>query len=219
VAGFFISMSQTLLDIANSALVKLGGRTIPAFPSSATKEGELVSARLLPCLRQMTRSHVWAFLKAYTMLNVPTPSTLTPWSHQHTLPANLGRIVSVTVGSFRVAYERIGNAIHTYNDAVRLRYIRNPVTSGESADTYPDDFAETLACYLAADICRSLTQDSEMRAEMLQQYDGLLRQARFNGAVERSLMAIEGEEWNESRDYWNDWAPSGQHNAVPPEGV
>lgn len=219
VVGFFF-MPQTALQICNSALIKIGGRTVPTYGNTDTKEGELVAEAFPRILGYMTRNHVWGFLKKIATLTSATATTVVPWSWIHDLPTDLGRILSVVDASdVHVHYEIIGSTIYTADNPVVLRYIRlipsenfvaiaydagPPEVAAEAAFQFPDDFAEACACLLAADICVSLTQNSDMRAEMLQMYEGHLRTARFNGAVERSLVTIEADDWIATRGTYGD---------------
>lgn len=201
-------MPQTTLQICNSALIKIGGRAIDTYGGTASKEATLTTARFTPCLNAMIRGHVWAFLKKVAVcISTTTADSLAPvdevvWSYVHELPLDLGRILEVTdANQASLSYERVGSALLTNDDRIILRYIRRVDPSEYATYGFPDDFAEALACYLAADVAVSLTQDSGLRQMMLSEYEGLIRTARFNGAVERSSMSITVfDSWLNSRD-------------------
>lgn len=197
-------MAQTPLQICNSAILKLGGRTIAAYGNTSTKEGQLVTEAFPRVLSQMLRGHVWGFAKVVTEVAGTADASVSPWTRRHALPTNptIARILSIVVEEEPIEFERVGDNIHTRNESIVIRYVRNfdPTTSGL---TFPDDFAEALSCYLAAEISLSLTQNSDLRADFFEKYLMLLRDARFNGAVERQPLAIEADStWLNARLSW-----------------
>lgn len=193
-------MPQTLLDIANSALVKVGSPLISSL-LLATKPAELANARIRPVRNMILRNHVWAFARSYAS---PTPaaSTIDRWSYAYTLPALCLRILSVTSGEdgSRInEYEIIGRVIYCNADNLFLRFIEEPDPADEATETYPDDFAEAVASYLASELSIPLFDSPERRKQWIEQYGMNLRYARFNGAVEQPLSAINQSEWIDSR--------------------
>lgn len=212
-------MPQTPTQLCNSALLKIGGRTVTSYTGDTTKEGELVQEQFPKTLHQMCRSHVWHFLKTFTSLTGTADANTDNWSFVVTLPTNCLRILSVSVERHVIQYERMGNVIYTNDETVMLRYVRKPVlvaipySAGPpevlavAADEFPDDFAEACACYLAADISVSLTQNADLRTQMLQMYEGLVRQARFNGACELPDQEIQATAWIDSRVSYGDTNP------------
>ena len=98
-------MPQTALEICNSALTKIGGRTISTYGDTSTKEAFLVTARFQPILETITRNHVWGFLKEITTLTSTTATTLVPWLWIHTLPSDLARLLSVRYNGYDIDTE------------------------------------------------------------------------------------------------------------------
>lgn len=200
-------MPQTALQICNSALVKIGGAAITAYGGTSSKEARLTTDSFPRSINLLTRSHVWAFLKKISTLTSVTTTTIFPWGYVQTLPSDLGRILAVTDASGSpIDYERVAATILTIESSAVLRYTANPIVPGTpTATEFPDDFAEALACYIAADICVSLTQNDDFRQGMLVQHEGLMRAARFNGACERSDYGITADYWLNSRDTYDSY--------------
>ena len=187
-------MPQTTLQVCNSALLKLGGRTIAAFGSSTIKEEQLTTEQFPKCLGFLVRSHVWHFLKTIDQLTGGTATTQDQWSFIHTLPTDCVRILRVSVNDIDIDYEQVGNTIYAQYDDVDLRYVAMPNYS-DVATKYPDDFAEALAYLLASDLVVSLTQNPDMIRTLREGYLESLRTARFNGAVEMSLQGVTADSW------------------------
>lgn len=212
-------MPQTPTQICNSALLKIGGRTVTSYTGDTTKEGTLVQEQFPKVLHSVARSHVWHFLKDYETLTGTASTTVLPWSHYAALPADCLRILSVGVNNYNVPYEQMGDTLWLRDDEVFLRYIRKPVlvaiaydagppeVVAVDADEFPDDFAEAVACALAADISVSLTQNADLRQQMLVQYTEAVRMARFHGACEVSDTQIGADEWLNARDSYGDSNP------------
>lgn len=208
-------MPQTALQICNSALIKLGGRVIPSYGYTATKEGELVTEQFPKVLNTISRGHVWSFLKTVATLSSGTVTTLDSWGYTHTLPSDLGRILDVSINAQNIEYERMGTVIYTIYDDVVLRYVRlvpaanyvdiapvvgPPAVAAQSAFAFPDDFSECVACALAGDIAVSLTQNKDLHDVALMTYQRALADARFNGSVENSDIVIDATGWLHAHD-------------------
>lgn len=212
-------MPQTPTQICNSALLKIGGRTVSSYTGDTTKEGTLVQEQFPKTLHYVCRSHVWHFLKTFADLTGVATTSLSPWTHTVTLPADCLRILSVSVENYAVPYEQHGSTLYVRDAEVTLRYIRQPVLAAVAddpeteeneavaADTFPDDFAEAVAYRLAGDISVSLTQNADLKQLMYTEYMEAIRTARFNGACEIADQTIPATEWLDSRDSYGDTNP------------
>lgn len=192
-------MSQTALQICNSALIKIGAKTITSL-DDGSKPAELCTARY-PTLRDMLlRDHVWSFSKAAVTLSaLAEASPVYPWDYQLQLPSDCARIVGLSVEDNELQFERIGQILHVKEDEADLRYIQN-FSDVDDGFAFPDDFAEVLANLLAAEIAVSLTQTQSLRDDYLNMYQERLRQARFNGAVERNDQPVTSSSWTDAHD-------------------
>lgn len=194
----------TALQICNSALIKLGAKTISALTGLTTKEYDVCVAQYPRLRNALLKNHVWTFAKVVddAMVTSAAASLTELWSWRHTIPTSVpvGRILSFsTLDDQEIPYERVGGYIFSNNEEVRLRYVRT-YDAVDDGVTFPDDFGEALANLLAADLCISLTQNQSLRDTYLQMYERAISQAKFNGAVEESILQSRSEDWVAAHD-------------------
>lgn len=191
---------MTALQICNSALIKLGAKTISALTGLTTKEYDLCVERYPRLRNALLKSHVWAFAKVIdeSMTSAANATTLVEiWDWKHTLPTTIpvGRILSVTtLDDIPIPFEVVAGYLYANEQSVRLRYTRT-YTAVDDAAALPDDFGEALSNLLAADICVSLTQNQGMKDGLLQAYQSSLATARFNGAIETYPVQGASDDW------------------------
>lgn len=107
----------------------------------------------------------------------------------------MARILSISIEDEPVEYEQIGTRIHALHGlGIDLRYVRGFTVLDDGAG-FPDDFGETLANLLAAELAVSLMQNQSLRDTYLNMYAERLGQCRFNGAVERYILPEEASTW------------------------
>lgn len=189
----------TALQICNSALIKLGAKTISALTGLTTKEYDLCVAQYPRLRNAVLRNHTWAFAKIVddAMTTAAAVALDEVWSYRHTLPTTvpIARIISVTsLDDYPIPYERVGAYLYSNEEEPRIRYVRS-YTEVDDAATFPDDFGEALAALLAAEMAVSLTQNQSLRDTYLQQYQAAISQARFNGAIEDADVPTVSEDW------------------------
>ena len=178
----------TALQICNSALIKLGAKSISALTGLTTKEYDLCVAQYPRLRNALLRGHPWAFAKVVTdsLTTIAADAMTETYSYKHTIPTStpVARILSFTNSdNVSVDYEIVGAYIYSNEETPRLRYIRS-YTAVDDGATFPDDFAEALANLLAAEMSVSLTQNQSLRDTYMQAFAYALSQARFNGAIE-----------------------------------
>lgn len=193
-------MPQTLIQVANAALLKIGARVVASLTEN-TKEASVVNARIRPVRDMLLRGHTWT---AFRKISAPSavPSDLAPWVSYFSIPADCLRILGVyqdnTLQSV-CRHDIVGSRIYAYTESLRLLYVRLPQAAAESEELYPDDFAEAWACYLAAEISTALFDSPDRRQTWLDQYQVVLRHARFTGAVEQADMGLLSSDWLSAR--------------------
>jgi hypothetical protein len=148
----------------------------------------------------LLRDHVWAFSKKFATLSaLGDASEVTPWEYQFQLPPDCARIGAVTVEDNLIEFERVGDRLHTMEDEIDLRYHRN-FSDVDDGFAFPDDFAEVLASFLAAELAMSMTQTQALRDTYLGEYQERLAAARHNGAVERNDKPVASSSWMDAHD-------------------
>jgi hypothetical protein len=203
-------MPQTRLQVANSALIKIGAPPIYNF-SQESAHATAVYQRISPVRDMMLRSHTWTAFRSITGTLTGTASNVASWAFYYSLPADFLRLLRVEVPGTHIhvdRYDLVGSRIYADVETLVLTYIRKPSDDSDTpgfvgpviVESYPDDFAEAWACYLAAEIATTVfgTQDYRRR-DWMEQYQMLLRQARFNGAVEQASTGLTADSWLDSR--------------------
>lgn len=134
-----------------------------------------------------------------TLSALSTASPVYPWTYQIQIPGNVARILGVSVDDHEVEYEQVRSILHTQDEEITLRFGVN-FTNEADGFTFPDDFAETVANLLAAELAISLMQSPDLRNTYLDMYLDRLRQCRFNGAVEQPPIVRSGSSWADAHD-------------------
>lgn len=194
-------MSQVALTICNSAMFKLGARQVVGF-NDGTPEADACKIRYPFCRNLLLRDHTWAFDRRFITLPAmpPSPAPLpTRWTQRHQLPPDAGKLISVKKDDCEVQFEQMGSVIYSNHTPLEVRFGIN-YTAVDDGVQFPDDFAETLALYLALDTCLLLTQNPGLRQSLEGQYHRRLAQARNNGAVELAAMSVTESDWLAAHD-------------------
>ena len=185
-------MAASKVEIANSALIKIGAAPILSF-DDATKEARLVKHRYIPGLRACLRSHIWNFaLKRLSL----APTATTPafkYTYEFALPADFVRALDVSDGDQDYRMEN-GKILANTNELEFLYVYQN-----EETPTYDALFDEVLANYLAWDLSYALTQSMSVKRDCWEAYRESLRQARSVNAKEEIHEAMDAEYWDLAR--------------------
>lgn len=115
------------------------------------------------------------------------------WTFKHALPTDSLRLLHVNNDSGE--WRREGDYILANEDSLEVQIIQD-VTDYDEMDP---DFLEALAYYLAWEICYRVTQNQNLKAQMLEDYGAVVRRARFVESTEDSPKQIEAEDWLDAR--------------------
>lgn len=189
----------TALQICNSALIKVGAKTISALTGLTTKEYDLCVAQYPRLRNALLRNHTWSFAKVVdeALTTVAADAMTTVWTYKHTLPTTvpIAKILAVTSpDDFPVDYEVVGAYFYSNEEDPRLRYVRS-YTAVDDGATFPDDFGEALANLLAAELAIPLTQSQSLRDTYMQAFGYAISQARFNGVIESTAYHGTSDDW------------------------
>lgn len=170
-------MASTL-DIANSALAKLGA--IPLIDiNDGSKEGDLCTARFPMCRDYVLREHPWkCAIKRMALSPLLTPpladpNAMTQYQYAYQMPSDFIRYAKDD--DDRLQFQVEGNTLLTNDTNVVLRYIWRV----NDTTIFDSHLAECIAWYLAQDIALSLTQNTLIADRMTKQYVGFLKRATF----------------------------------------
>lgn len=206
-SGAFNFMPQNITQIANSALIKLGSNPVSVL-TETTREARLVLERLIPIIHRVLRDHAWHFAAQAVALSPVSPQVaLGRWAYSFLIPVQCLRIRSLqSIGDSPMSiteYEILGDRIYTNESALFLRYTDQMILTHETPVRFPDDFADTVAAFLAYEISPSITSALPLRDDLLSLANRNLSFARFNGAVEVPQYKLDDSAWLDSRLTWN----------------
>jgi hypothetical protein len=200
-------MPQNLTQIANSALIKLGANPVSVL-TETSREARLVLERIVPVIHRVLRDHAWNFaLQTVTLAPIAPSVPLSKWLYAFQIPPACLKMRSLhTTSDYPTQvteYEIIGDRIYANLDSLFLRYTDQYIFNQESPVRFPDDFADTVAAFLAHEISPSLTSSLPLRDDLLSLANRNLSFARFNGAVEVPQYKLDDSSWLDSRLNWN----------------
>ena len=187
------------VDICNSALIKLGAERINALTDD-NKRARLCQEQYPKILLRVLRSHPWKFAMKRSKLS---PISVTPefgTGNYFEQPLDCIRIVGVmadydTTKTTEYHYTVEGRQIISELDVINLKYITKNVPEAY----FDEDFKEAMACALAHDLAYAINQSSSQKAELFQEYDFWIAQARSHGAMEITVENLEFDTWTGSR--------------------
>lgn len=183
------------VDIANSALVKVGSEPIMDL-NEDKKSARLCKNRIYQCLKIVLRMHPWNCVTERVEL---APLATTPehtFDYEHQLPSDCLRVISIN--PINEDDYRIENGkISTDTQTVELTYIKDP---GEELGRLDVLCAEAVACYLAWDICFPLTESRALKNDIWNDFDKILKRAKSIDAKEDPYLEVEAELFIESRE-------------------
>ena len=185
-------MAETVIEVCNSALMKLGAQSILSLADNTT-EARACNLRITPCRRVVLRRHPWNFATARIITAPIVGEPPFEFAYSHQLPATCLRVLAI--GPNDIGYRIEGRNILTDSDTVELKYI-NDITDPTIWDQL---FGEALACYLAWDLSYKITQKEGVRRELWDAYLLALRDARSVDAQEERDHELTADLFIESR--------------------
>ena len=198
-------MPDSWVQVANSALTKLGDSLIVSFDDDSPRAA-LVKERYQPARDHVLRMHPWnCAMKRVSSANLSSPAPAFDYTYYHSLPDDWLR--TIFIGPDGTDYRIEGRYIATDATELEHRYIRR-VSDPTEIDTL---CGEAIAFYLAWDICTRLQQNGEIKQEMWNGFQAMLRTAKTVDAQEEPTKELRANEWLDSR--WGDAGFSRAHNS------
>lgn len=184
--------------IMNSALIKLGAERIIS-PDDANNRARLCKEQYPKVRDELIRSHPWNFAISFISLAAisPTPSDIFGYTTVFQLPTNCLRVLETDLG-FDDQWEEIeGRRIAANVSTLKVKYIKKVV----DVTSYDDNFCETLAWALAADIAYALTQSQAAVEGAVKNFEAKLKVTRSFDAQVGSVRRVVADDWLTSRRY------------------
>jgi hypothetical protein len=170
-------MATDIVEIANSALAKIGGASIVSL-DDGSRESNLVKLRYNPVRRIVLRMHPWNCAIERTLL---APLAETPefgFDNIFQLPSQCLRLIEIS--PLDVFYRIEGRKILANETSLELRYVKDETDVSKLDEL----LSEAIACYLAWDMAFALTQSNTAREFAWKQFETIKRQAKSIDAQE-----------------------------------
>jgi hypothetical protein len=195
------SSATTEVDLANMALTMLGQQPINDLTDNNNR-ANLVDKRLADVRDSVLRAHQWNCCIKRASLSKDATAPVWGFSGRYQLPTDFIRIVSLENDAveYRIEAGNQGDTPELYivtdSEDMNILYVAN-ITDVSQMDS---SLKQAVATRLAADIAVAVTGDTAQEAAMMQKYELLLMEARFEDSVAHSsLETIRGGEWISSR--------------------
>ena len=178
-------------DICNSALVKLGAERINNI-NEDNKRARLCLEQYEKIKQRVLRSHNWTCAIKRSVL--PKLVSVLAFGEENLFqkPLDCLRIVSISVDS---PYKLEGDKILSYENELQISYI----TSTTPEEKFDACLREAIACALAADLCYAINQSNNMKAQLLQEYEFWIGEARSFNSQEITPDNYLFDTWSDSR--------------------
>lgn len=171
-------MAQSQVDVANSALQRLGAAQITSL-SDSSAEARAVSVAYDGNRRDELRAFPWNFTIARVQLAPDATAPAFDYKYAFTMPADCLRVLrpADTFCDWQIEGRKI--LTNNYNP-LNLRYIRDVTDEGQWDSSFYNIFAITLAI----DMCEKLTQSTSKKQLLLAEYKEAIADAKLSDAIE-----------------------------------
>lgn len=182
----------TSVEVANSALAKIGAATIASLDDD-TKEARLCKLRLNPIRKIVLRMHPWSSARDRALLAPLLETPAFGFTKAFQLPIGCLRLISITPDD--IEYRIEGRKILCDQSSLEVRFIRDEVDFTQLDEL----LSEAIACYLAWDIGFPITQSNVVVDRCWKQFETIKRQAKSTNAQEERDYHLTAEAFLDSR--------------------
>lgn len=186
-------MPLSWVEVANSALVKIGTGVISGF-NDLNKAEKLTKIRYPKARDIVLRLHPWnCAIRRVNSSPLTSPTPAFGYTYYHLLPAQSLRVLDI--GPTGIDYKIEGRYVATDESLLEIKYITR-----EDDPTQIDDLcAECIALYLAWDLCEAFQQTTEKKASLWNDFKMMLPQAKSVDGKEDPTQGLEANLWLDSR--------------------
>jgi len=204
-------MSQSVVDICNSALSMVGAASIMSLTDNS-REARVCNLQYDSNRRDELRKHYWNFALKRVSLAPDTAAPAFDYAYQFTLPPDCLRIAipndayldwqlegrKILTNSIKSPFS--SNVVNsqgvvvttaTVSPQLNLKYVSD-VTD---ATQFDPSFYNVLTISLAVDICETLTQNSGKKRDLKQDYKDAVVEARTADAFENLPADAPDDAW------------------------
>lgn len=171
---------MTRLDVINAALMKVG---LPLAADIGDADWNAASV-FGPVADQVLRSFSWGFASRFAALRRAPDCPASGFRHAYHLPQDCLRVIDArqheTLRAPRARFVVAGRMLHCNVSPCNCRY----VCRLHDTELWPEDFADAVACRMAAEIASLSAQYQGMVPGLVQMYQLSLAQAQAVDATE-----------------------------------
>lgn len=180
-------MATSSLEIANSALIKIGAERIVAM-SDNNARALIMSEQYDKCRRRLLIAHPWNFAIRRLELGENATTPINQWAHAYDLTTTVLRVLEINDDS-SAQWVVEGRQVLSDESECIIKYIYD-VTDTTQFSKY---FEEVLALLLAADTAMTLKNNATHAANLYAAYKQALSEARTFDAQEGSNLQVEAD--------------------------
>lgn len=186
-------MVLTETDVANMALLKLGGDTIDAISDTDVKAARIANTLFGQLRDEMLRAHPWNFAVTRDQLVADEGGPDFEFTYSYTLPDGFLRLLSLYNDPCRFQLE--AHTILSDSDTMDIAYV---ASIADPTDWDPL-FTEAFATRLASEMAFALTGSAPLQRSLMEQHYEKLRVAKQVDAQENYNDSLRATELIESR--------------------
>ncbi len=191
-------MATADVDIANSALAKLGAPAIVALTDNV-RAAVLCNARYAALRKKLISSHPWNFATHRVELALTANTPEYEFDSEFLLPSDVLRVLETDLPDldpWKVEFNVDNNRVLVCNSSsVKIKYLKD-ITDPTK---FPAYFEEALAWLLAADISYAITQSIAVSQNIHAKAQAELRDARGLDAQESGHEEFSTDPWIDVR--------------------
>jgi hypothetical protein len=173
----------TSIDVANRALLLLGGRAISSFTEDSN-EARIAKTLYLSTRDYVLRAYPWASLKRRKELNELAEKPISEYSHQYQLPEDCIRVLEVFSPSVNKVYqwEVNGTAVLSNQKPISIVYLSNAIAENK----YSTQLVQALVYRLASEMAYPMTGNNTAMSNFNALFSQVLDEARTTDSLEQS---------------------------------
>lgn len=184
-------MAQTIVELCNAALTKVGAELILSLDDD-TPSSNVCKQRYEPVKRLILRKHPWNCATKRLMLASLADVPEFGFGYKFAIPGDCLRVLSVDDG---YDYVVEGRYILYDETTLELKYIWDVDTPA----VFDSMLDEAIAAWLAWDICYKLTQSTTMKQLLYEEAKQAVKWAKTPDAQEEAIQTVEANYYLDSR--------------------
>lgn len=167
-------------EIANAALVEVGGATITDLTTDTTTHGDIVRRFYAHTLDSMLRQYTYNFSLARQALSKDTTGPDFEFTNSFSLPVDPYCLRALEMWNSLAEWKVEGRKLLTDDDSVNLKYISRVTNPVE----FDDLFTDALIFKIAANIAVPIKRDNALAVKLLEIAELKVQTARTHDSQE-----------------------------------